>query len=113
MKSINKLLKKSFQQEFPGTTVIANADGSDTGMRLLLLGQIDLAAISRPLNDSEIARGLTAVTIDGKPLKTSKSSNGDAFFYVYREPANSKVEAFLGHLFSDSGQEVIVNSEFY
>ena len=109
MQSVNKLLKKSFQKEFPGTTVTVNADGNATGMRLLRSGQVDLAAISRPLKDSEIAQGLTAVTIDGKPIKESELSNTDNFFYAYREPANSKVEAFLGHLFSDSGQEVILN----
>ena len=108
MRTINKLLKKSFQREFPGTTVDFNSDGSETGMRLLMSGQVDLAAISRPLNEEEKAQGLTAVTIPGEPTEQSKSANSEEMFYAYREPANMKVEAFLGHLFSTQGQQAIV-----
>ena len=107
MVEVNKLLKKSFQQEFPGTTVNVDADGSETGMRLLRSGQIDLAAISRPLSDEERAEGLTAITLEGKSLEEVSAS--EPLLYVYREPANIKVEAFLGHLFSIKGQEVIID----
>lgn len=109
MESINQLLKRSFQKEFPGTTVNIEADGKETGIRLLLSGQIDLVAISRPLNDKEIAQGLAAVAIDGKPIPRNEHSDKDIFSYAYREPANSRVEAFLGHLFSNRGQKVIAN----
>ena len=59
----NQALKKSFQRQFPGTAVITNAQGSETGIKLLQTGDIDLAAISRPLNDQEQAQGLVAVPI--------------------------------------------------
>ena len=108
MIEVNKLLKKSFQQEFPGTTVNINADGSETGMRLLRSGQIDLAAISRPLSEEESADGLTAITIDGKYSGDADSAS-KSLLYVYREPANIKVEAFLGHLFSTKGQEAVID----
>ncbi|WP_019508214.1 substrate-binding domain-containing protein [Pleurocapsa sp. PCC 7319] len=59
----NQALKKSFQRQFPGTAVITNAEGSETGIKMLKTGDIDLAAISRPLNDSEQVQGLVAVPI--------------------------------------------------
>ena len=112
MQPVNKLLKKSFQAEFPGTTVSVREDGSETGIRLLLSGQIDIAAIDRALSEGEQNRGLTAVTIDGKHFKElslAKSKDGEIFLYAYREPANFRVEAFLGHLFSTQGQEAIAD----
>lgn len=102
MEEVNNLLKKSFQREFPGTNVNIDADGNETGMRLLLSGQIDLAAISRPLNKEEQAQGLTAVAI-------GENNDSESLFYAYREPANIKVEAFLGYLFSVRGQEAIID----
>jgi phosphate transport system substrate-binding protein len=109
MEKVNQVLKQSFQREFPGTTVNVGVDGNETGMRLLLSGQIDLAAINRPLSEDEKAKGLTAVTLDGKHLQASNSSSPQIFFYAYHQPANSKVEAFLGHLSSAQGQQAIVN----
>ena len=108
MIEVNKLLKKSFQKEFPGTTVSVDGDGSETAIRLLRSGQIDLAAISRPLSEEELAGGLTAITIDGKYLKDADSAS-KPLLYVYQEPANIKVEAFLGHLFSTKGQETVID----
>ena len=69
MEQVNKLLKRSFQKEFPGTTVNVGADGSETGVRLLLSGQVDLAAIARPLNQEEKAKGLTAISVKGNFLE--------------------------------------------
>lgn len=105
MSQINQVLKKSFQKEFPGTSVTVNADGIEAGMKLLLLGQLDLAALDRPLTDEEKARGLTAVTIEADLDSDSKT-----FFYAYRQPPNFKVEAFLGHTFSIQGQKAISES---
>ncbi len=109
MGNVNKLLKRSFQKEFPGTTVDVDTDGNEAGIRLLLSGQVDLAAIARPLNEDELSQGLTAVTVEGKHWSEVDPSDTETLFYAYREPANFKVEAFLGHLFSDQGQEVIVD----
>lgn len=110
MEKINNVLKKSFQQEFPGTSVNIDTDGNETGMRLLLSGQIDLAAISRPLSEEERAQGLTAVAVGkNNNLEKADRSSSESLFYAYREPANLKVEAFLGYLFSANGQEAIID----
>ena len=109
MEKTNKLLKASFQQEFPGTAVNIDTDGSEAGMRLLLSGQVDLAAVSRPLSEDELAKGLTAVTIEGKHLEEAGDLGSQPLLYAYREPANIKVEAFLGHLFSAQGQNAIID----
>ncbi len=63
MVTINENLKQGFQQKFPGTKVINNAVGSDKGIQSLLAGEIDLAAISRPLTAQEQSQGLVAVPI--------------------------------------------------
>lgn len=63
MVQINQALKQSFQQQFPGTTVNTQAGGTDVGIQALLAGNVDLAAISRPLSDREKGQGLVAVPI--------------------------------------------------
>ncbi|MCU0535763.1 MAG: phosphate ABC transporter substrate-binding protein [Hydrococcus sp. Prado102] len=60
---INQALKKSFESQFPGTSVVTDADGSDNGIKDLLAGNVDLAAISRPLNPQEQAQGLIAIPV--------------------------------------------------
>lgn len=63
MVQINQALKQAFEQEFAGTVVNTNAKGSDNGIKKLLAGTIDIAAISRPLTDSEKNQGLVAIPI--------------------------------------------------
>lgn len=63
MVQINQALKISFQQAFPGTIVITSSQGSDKGINNLIAGNIDIAAISRPLTPSEKQKGLVAVPI--------------------------------------------------
>lgn len=60
---INQALKKSFEQKFSGTTVTTNAKGSDIGLQELVAGNIDIAAISRPLTSQEQAQGLVAIPV--------------------------------------------------
>lgn len=60
---INQALKKSFEQQFPGTTVNTQAGGTDAGIQGLLAGNTDIAAISRPLTSQEQAQGLVAVPV--------------------------------------------------
>lgn len=60
---INQVLKNSFEQQFPGTNIITNAGGSNRGIQDLLAGNVDLAAISRPLNSEEKSQGLVAVSV--------------------------------------------------
>ena len=61
MVTINQNLKNSFESKFPGTTVATNAKGSNNGIQDLINGTVDIAAVSRPLTQSEIAQGLVAV----------------------------------------------------
>jgi phosphate transport system substrate-binding protein len=63
MVQINQALKTSFEQKFPGTTVNTNAGGSDRGIQDLMAGNVDIAAISRPLTPQEKAQGLMEVAV--------------------------------------------------
>lgn len=60
---INEALKKGFMSRFPGTVVNTDAKGTDKGILDILTGNIDLAAISRPLTSKEQSQGLVAVPI--------------------------------------------------
>ncbi|NJM87169.1 MAG: phosphate ABC transporter substrate-binding protein [Hydrococcus sp. RU_2_2] len=60
---INQALKKSFESQFPGTSVVTDADGSENGIKDLLAGNVDIAAISRPLNSQEKEQGLIAIPV--------------------------------------------------
>ena len=103
MKQVNQVLQKSFQKEFPGTTVKIDTDGTEAALTLLLSGKIDLAAIARPLTMKEKALGLAAVTLE----KTNSNPNLNTLAYIYRQPASFKVETFLGHTLSSQGQAAI------
>lgn len=109
MIQVNLALKKSFQRRFPGTAVITNADGSDTGLELLRTGEIDLAAILRPLTQAEKEQGFAAVTVDELASEVDNQIVQDMLYYVYQEPANIEVEAFLGFALSSKGQKAIIN----
>ena len=63
MTVINEALKKSFEEKFSGTTVNLAAGGTDKALQSLLKGDIDLAAIGRPLTKEEKAEGLTETTL--------------------------------------------------
>lgn len=63
MVQINQALKSSFERQFPGTTVNTNAGGSEKGIQDLIRGNVDVAAISRPLTFQETSQGLVAVPI--------------------------------------------------
>ena len=63
MVGINQTLKNGFEQQFPNTTVIPKASGSDQGIQNLLAGNTDIAAISRPLTSQERSQGLVAIPI--------------------------------------------------
>lgn len=63
MVTINQNLQRGFQSQFPGTIVSTRAGGTNLGLEDLVVGRVDIAAISRPLNASEQAQGLTAVPI--------------------------------------------------
>lgn len=63
MVSINEALKKAFMGQFSGTTVETNARGTDKGILDLLVGRINIAAVSRPLTPEEQAQGLVAIPV--------------------------------------------------
>lgn len=63
MVQINQALKQAFEQQFQGTTVETQAGGSDQGIRTLLTGSVDIAAISRPLTSEEQSQGLMAFPV--------------------------------------------------
>ena len=63
MVQINQALKTTFEQQFPDTTVNTKAGGSDKGTQDLLAGNVDVAALSRPLTFQEQNQGLVAVPI--------------------------------------------------
>jgi phosphate transport system substrate-binding protein len=63
MVQLNKAFQEGFQKQFPGTTVITNAGGSAKGIKDLLAGQVDIAAVSRDLTAQEQSQGLVAVPV--------------------------------------------------
>jgi phosphate transport system substrate-binding protein len=63
MVAITQALKNGFEQQFPGTTVNAQAQGTDNGIQAVLSGNADIAAISRPLTAQEQEQGLVAVSV--------------------------------------------------
>ena len=63
MVAINQALKNGFELQFSGTKVENNAQGSDLGIQALLRGDLDVAALSRPLMPAEVAQGLKAIPV--------------------------------------------------
>jgi phosphate transport system substrate-binding protein len=102
---INTALRKGFHQQYPGTAIITDADGSDVGLNLLYSGEIDLLALDRPLNQAEQAAGLMAIQINS--LKVQHNQHEPALYYVYRKPLDPDIESFLGYAFSESGKKAI------
>ncbi len=58
---INQNLKNGFERKFQGTSVVTNAQGSSNGIKALIDGKVDIAAVSRSLSQEEKAQGLIAV----------------------------------------------------
>ncbi|MBW4677637.1 MAG: DUF4912 domain-containing protein [Desmonostoc geniculatum HA4340-LM1] len=61
--AINQSLKDNFEKQFSGTKVEIAANGTDTALRDLLDGKIDIAAIGRGLTPAEKALGLEQVRL--------------------------------------------------
>ena len=108
MNPINKALKKNFHRQFSGTMVTTSADGSKIAIEQLTMGNLDLAAIERPLSQAEVAAGLAAVKINN--LTSENSTNTLQLYYIYREPLNPDVEVFLGYVLSPEGQQIILDA---
>ena len=63
MRSMNAALTEQFQARYADPAVTSEENGSDLAIDRLLNGEIDLAAIGRPLTEAEQDAGLVAVPI--------------------------------------------------
>jgi phosphate transport system substrate-binding protein len=63
MTAIDKILKQGFEKQFPNTEVNTKYEGTDTALKSVREGTIDVAAIGRPLSAEEKAQGLRAVSL--------------------------------------------------
>ncbi|NEU76867.1 DUF4912 domain-containing protein [Hassallia byssoidea VB512170] len=63
MTAINQSLKESFEKQFSGTKVELAANGTDSALKALQDGKIDIATIGRGLTPEEKAQGLEQVRV--------------------------------------------------
>jgi ABC-type phosphate transport system substrate-binding protein len=63
MAAVNQSVQQRFEEQYAGTTVEVDYNGSTAALRSLLDGTVDLVAIGRPLTDAEKAQGLTEVSV--------------------------------------------------
>ena len=68
MRVINEALKKRFEEKFSGTKVDLASGGTDGALAALLRGDINMAAVGRPLTEREKAQGLVAVPISREKI---------------------------------------------
>ncbi|MEJ6481320.1 DUF4912 domain-containing protein [Nostoc punctiforme UO1] len=61
--AINQGLKENFEKQFSGTKVEVAANGTDTALKDLLDGKIDIVAMARGLTPAEKAQGLEQVRL--------------------------------------------------
>ncbi|WP_254625713.1 DUF4912 domain-containing protein [Nostoc sp. TCL240-02] len=61
--AINESLKENFEKQFSGTKVEVGANGTDTALKDLLDGKIDIVAMGRGLTPAEKAQGLEQVRL--------------------------------------------------
>ncbi|MEL6579565.1 MAG: substrate-binding domain-containing protein [Cyanobacteria bacterium J06621_12] len=104
LNQINQALRKSFHQQYPGTVITTDADGSAIGLDLLYAGDVDIVALARPLSEAEQKAGLIAIPIGDSEFKDNGESQ---MYYVYREPISPDIEAFLGYALSARGRQAM------
>ncbi|MEM9162150.1 MAG: DUF4912 domain-containing protein [Cyanobacteria bacterium P01_F01_bin.4] len=63
MAAINAALTEQFAQKFNGAEITADTSGTEPALQAVLNGDIDLAAMGRPLTDEEKAQGLVEIAI--------------------------------------------------
>jgi ABC-type phosphate transport system substrate-binding protein len=68
MRVINEALRKGFEEKFPGTKVELESGGTDGSLAALLRGDINMAAVGRPLTDKEKAQGLVATPVSREKI---------------------------------------------
>ncbi|MGB3615537.1 MAG: DUF4912 domain-containing protein [Elainellaceae cyanobacterium] len=64
MRGINQTLQDGFEQAYSDTDVQTEYSGTAAALAALASGDIDLAAIGRPLTDEEKAQGLVSIPIE-------------------------------------------------
>jgi ABC-type phosphate transport system substrate-binding protein len=68
VEQINNNLKQKFEAEYPNATVEVNATDSDAALKAVTEKKADLAAISRPLTETEEAQGFKTVPISREKI---------------------------------------------
>lgn len=63
MRVINELFEQQYESAHPEVDINWQANGTDTALQKLLNGEIDLAAIGRPLTAAEKTRGLREIPV--------------------------------------------------
>ncbi|MDF5713835.1 MAG: substrate-binding domain-containing protein [Rhizonema sp. NSF051] len=68
MRVINSALSQRFEQKYPGTKIELATGGSDQALTALQRGDINVAAIGRPLTAQEKAQGLVFVPVSREKI---------------------------------------------
>ena len=68
VEKISNSLKDKFEATYPGSAVEVNSTTSDAALTAVKNKNVDLAAISRPLTDTEKAQGLKTVTLNREKI---------------------------------------------
>ncbi|MDF5725520.1 MAG: substrate-binding domain-containing protein [Rhizonema sp. PD37] len=92
MRVINEALRQRFEQKYPDTKIELATAGSDQALTALRRGDINLAAIGRPLTSQEKAQGLVFVPvsrekiaiIEGKDNSFQKDLSFEQFAKMFR-----------------------------
>ncbi|MBD2205105.1 DUF4912 domain-containing protein [Calothrix sp. FACHB-1219] len=63
LNAINQNLKQSFEQQFSGSKVEVQANGTEAALKAVLDGSVDIAALGRGLTKEERAQGLEQVRL--------------------------------------------------
>lgn len=92
MEAITRSIDQEFEQRYPGSEVEFEASNSDAAIQALLNGDVDLAAIARPLTDAEMEQNLTEIVISREKIALIVGSENpfqgdipaDAFVKIFR-----------------------------
>lgn len=93
MVTINQNLKRGFESKFSGTNIVTGARGSSNGIQALINGTVDIAAVSRPLNQQEQSQGLVSVPIANDAIAIIVGSNNS---FIQQLSSNQVADIFQG-----------------
>jgi phosphate transport system substrate-binding protein len=95
-------------EDFGNTSNIEtlNRDATTPMLRALGTDGIGYATFSQVANQMTVR----TVAVDGLTPEASSYPYQRLLFYVYREPANPGVKAFLGYFGSPKGQKIVVDA---